>query len=109
MRRSASGTLWRRIRPPDPVPDSPRQPLHVSADRLELLHEPVVAPVDVVGVGHHGLALGPQPGDDERGPRADVVGPNRRAGEPLDAHHIDRGYDRFVEKLQAIGADVERT
>ena len=29
---------------------------------------------------------------------------NRRA----DAHHIDRGYDRFVEKLQALGADVER-
>ena len=23
-------------------------------------------------------------------------------------HHIDRGYDHFVEKLQALGADIER-
>jgi UDP-N-acetylglucosamine 1-carboxyvinyltransferase len=25
-----------------------------------------------------------------------------------DAEHIDRGYERFVEKLQALGAHVER-
>ena len=25
-----------------------------------------------------------------------------------DAHHIDRGYEHFVEKLPALGADVER-
>ena len=25
-----------------------------------------------------------------------------------DAHHLDRGYERFVEKLRGIGADVTR-
>jgi UDP-N-acetylglucosamine 1-carboxyvinyltransferase len=25
-----------------------------------------------------------------------------------EVHHIDRGYPRFVEKLQALGADVSR-
>lgn len=25
-----------------------------------------------------------------------------------DAHHLDRGYERFVEKLQSVGADVTR-
>ena len=25
-----------------------------------------------------------------------------------DAHHIDRGYERLVEKLTALGADIER-
>ena len=25
-----------------------------------------------------------------------------------DAHHIDRGYERLVEKLTALGADLER-
>jgi len=25
-----------------------------------------------------------------------------------DIYHIDRGYERFVEKLQALGACVER-
>ena len=26
-----------------------------------------------------------------------------------DIHHIDRGYEGFVEKLQALGARAERT
>ena len=25
-----------------------------------------------------------------------------------DAHHIDRGYERFVERLCSVGADIER-
>jgi len=25
-----------------------------------------------------------------------------------DIHHIDRGYERFVEKLASLGADIER-
>jgi UDP-N-acetylglucosamine 1-carboxyvinyltransferase len=25
-----------------------------------------------------------------------------------EVHHIDRGYERFEEKLRALGADVER-
>ena len=24
------------------------------------------------------------------------------------AHHVDRGYDGFVEKLQTLGADIRR-
>lgn len=31
------------------------------------------------------------------------------ATELREAHHIDRGYERFEQKLQALGADVERT
>jgi UDP-N-acetylglucosamine 1-carboxyvinyltransferase len=27
----------------------------------------------------------------------------------LDAYHIDRGYARFVDKLSALGADLEDT
>ena len=25
-----------------------------------------------------------------------------------DAHHIDRGYERFVERMRSVGADIER-
>jgi UDP-N-acetylglucosamine 1-carboxyvinyltransferase len=34
----------------------------------------------------------------------------RAEGETLitDCHHIDRGYDDLVSKLQRVGADVER-
>jgi UDP-N-acetylglucosamine 1-carboxyvinyltransferase len=28
--------------------------------------------------------------------------------EVLRVYHIDRGYDRIVEKLRALGADIER-
>ncbi len=28
--------------------------------------------------------------------------------EVSDAQHVDRGYERFVEKLVALGADVRR-
>jgi UDP-N-acetylglucosamine 1-carboxyvinyltransferase len=51
-----------------------------------------------------------------------VVAPDIRAGASLvlaglraegystisETHHIDRGYEGFVEKLSALGADIER-
>ena len=44
------------------------------------------------------------------GPMIGIVAGLGAEGETIvaDAHHIDRGYDRFVEKLRAIGADVKR-
>ena len=47
---------------------------------------------------------------DIRAGAAMVIAGLRADGETLihDAHHVDRGYERFVEKLRAIGADVTR-
>ena len=48
---------------------------------------------------------------DIRAGAALVVAALRADGETVihDAHHLDRGYERFVEKLTSIGVDVERT
>jgi UDP-N-acetylglucosamine 1-carboxyvinyltransferase len=67
--------------------------------------------------GHHALVNG---GRSLTG--AIVRCPDLRAGAALalagmaaegvtelrDVHHIDRGYERFEEKLRSLGADVER-
>jgi len=68
--------------------------------------------------GHHAIVTGV-----EQLSGAPVQAPDLRAGAALviagliadgetmirDVIHIDRGYDRFVEKLKAVGAQVERT
>jgi UDP-N-acetylglucosamine 1-carboxyvinyltransferase len=68
--------------------------------------------------GHHAIVHGV-----EGFSGAEVKSPDLRGGAALvmaglvadgvttvsDIHHIDRGYERFVEKLQALGAHVERT
>jgi UDP-N-acetylglucosamine 1-carboxyvinyltransferase len=68
--------------------------------------------------GHHAIVHG-VPGFSG----AEVKSPDLRGGAALvmaglvadgttivsDIHHIDRGYERFVEKLQGLGAHVERT
>ena len=67
--------------------------------------------------GHHAVVRGV-----ERLSGAPVKAPDIRAGAALvvaglgaegettvhDADHIDRGYERFVEKLRGLGADIER-
>jgi UDP-N-acetylglucosamine 1-carboxyvinyltransferase len=47
---------------------------------------------------------------DIRAGAALVVAALRADGETVvhDAIHIDRGYEQFVDKLSALGADVER-
>ena len=72
---------------------------------------------DVRTDGHHAIVRGK-----ERLSSAPVRATDIRAGAALvlaglvadgvttvaDVHHIDRGYERFVESLQALGAGVVR-
>ncbi len=67
--------------------------------------------------GHHAMLSGPSPltgttlsGLDVRAGAAGVLAGLVAAGETIvrDVHHIDRGYADFVERLRALGADVER-
>ena len=68
--------------------------------------------------GHHALLSGPNPlhgaeleGLDVRAGAAGVLAGLVAEGETVvhDVHHIDRGYAHFVERLQALGADVVRS
>ncbi len=68
--------------------------------------------------GHHALVKGvrqlsgaPVKSPDLRGGAALVIAGLCADGETKveDVYHIDRGYERFVEKLAALGADIERT
>ncbi len=58
-----------------------------------------VAPVDVLALVHHGLALRGQARDRERGTGAHVEGLHRRTGEPLDPAH-----DRVAALVADVGA-----
>lgn len=67
--------------------------------------------------GHHALVRGveglsgaPVRSTDLRGGAALVLAGLAAEGVTTvrDIHHIDRGYERFVEKLQTLGADVRR-
>jgi len=72
---------------------------------------------DVRTEGHHAVVRGrpmlsgaPVRAWDIRAGAALVVAALKAEGQTVvaDAEHVDRGYERFVEKLQAIGAHVER-
>jgi UDP-N-acetylglucosamine 1-carboxyvinyltransferase len=72
---------------------------------------------DIRTESHHAVVRG-----QDRLSGAPVRAPDIRAGAALaiaglgadgetvvaGAEHIDRGYERFVDKLRAIGADIER-
>ena len=72
---------------------------------------------DIRTEGHHAIVRGV-----ERLSGAPVKAPDIRAGVALvvaglgadgetavhEAHHVDRGYEGFVEKLAGVGADIER-
>jgi UDP-N-acetylglucosamine 1-carboxyvinyltransferase len=67
--------------------------------------------------GHHAMLSGPTrlrgatlEGLDVRAAAAGVLAGLVAEGETVvrDIHHIDRGYARFVERLQSLGGDVER-
>jgi UDP-N-acetylglucosamine 1-carboxyvinyltransferase len=67
--------------------------------------------------GHHALVKGverlsaaPVKCPDLRGGAALVLAALVADGETVigDVHHIDRGYERFVDKLSSLGADIER-
>jgi UDP-N-acetylglucosamine 1-carboxyvinyltransferase len=72
---------------------------------------------DIRTEGHHAVVRGvprlsgaPVRAHDIRAGAAVVVAGLAADGETVvrDAQHIDRGYERLVEKLAAVGADVER-
>jgi UDP-N-acetylglucosamine 1-carboxyvinyltransferase len=72
---------------------------------------------DIRTEGHHAIVRGV-----ERLSGAPVRAPDIRAGVALviaglgaegetvvhDAFHVDRGYEGFVDKLQGVGADIDR-
>ena len=90
---------------------------NLFSGRFRYVDELVRMGADIRTEGHHAVVRGV-----ERLSGAPVRAPDIRAGAALavaalgadgetviaDADHIDRGYERFVEKLQALGADVER-
>jgi UDP-N-acetylglucosamine 1-carboxyvinyltransferase len=72
---------------------------------------------DIRTEGHHAVIRGvpvlssaPVRAHDIRAGAAVVIAALGGDGETVvsDAHHLDRGYERFVDKLRAVGADVER-
>jgi len=89
---------------------------NLFAGRFRYVDELVRMGADIRTEGHHAVVRGveqlsgaPVRAHDIRAGAALVVAALRAEGptEILDAHHIARGYERFVEKLRGIGADVE--
>jgi UDP-N-acetylglucosamine 1-carboxyvinyltransferase len=90
---------------------------NLFAGRWRYVDDLVRMGADIRTESHHAVVRGV-----ERLSGAPVRAPDIRAGAALavaalaaegettiaDAHHIDRGYEDFVGKLRAVGADVER-
>ncbi len=90
---------------------------NLFSGRFRYVDELVRMGADIRTESHHAVVRGRT-----RLSGAPVRAPDIRAGAALavaalgadgetviaDAEHIDRGYDHFVEKLSAIGADIER-
>ncbi len=90
---------------------------NIFSGRFRYVDELVRMGADVRTDGHHAVIRGrpwlsgaPVRAHDIRAGAALVVAGLRAQGETTvtDADHIDRGYERFVEKLQGLGADIER-
>jgi UDP-N-acetylglucosamine 1-carboxyvinyltransferase len=90
---------------------------NLFAGRFRYIDELVRMGADIRTEGHHAVVRGvpqlsgaPVRAHDIRAGVALVVAALRAEGETLvhDVHHIDRGYENFVAKLQGIGADVRR-
>lgn len=90
---------------------------NVFENRFMFADELMRMGADVRIEGHHALVKGverlsgaPVRGTDLRGGAALVLAGLVADGETSvsEVHHIDRGYERFVEKLVALGADVRR-
>ena len=90
---------------------------NLFAGRWRYVDELVRMGADIRTESHHAVVRG-----EARLSGAPVRAPDIRAGAALviaalaadgetriaDAHHIDRGYEDFVGKLRAVGADIER-
>jgi len=90
---------------------------NIFSGRFRYIDELVRMGADIRTEGHHAVVRGldrlsgaPVRAHDIRAGAALVVAALRADGETVvsDAHHIDRGYECFVEKLAGLGADVSR-
>lgn len=90
---------------------------NLFAGRFRYVDELVRMGADVRVEHHHAVIRGrerlsgcPVRAPDIRAGAALVVAALAAEGETIiaDAHHLDRGYEDLVEKLQGLGADVER-
>ncbi|HEV8297762.1 MAG TPA: UDP-N-acetylglucosamine 1-carboxyvinyltransferase, partial [Acidimicrobiales bacterium] len=90
---------------------------NLFSGRFRYVDELVRMGADIRTEGHHAVVRGvpqlsgaPVKAPDIRAGAALVVAALGAEGETLvrDVHHIDRGYEDFVGKLRAIGADIER-
>ena len=90
---------------------------NIFSGRFRYIDELVRMGADIRTEGHHAVVRGrdrlsgaPVRAHDIRAGAALVVAALGAEGETVvsDAHHIDRGYEGFVEKLAGLGADVTR-
>ena len=88
-----------------------------GANRFRYVDELIRMGAEIRTEGHHAVVRGraqlsgaPVRAQDIRAGAAVVVAGLRAEGETIvsDAYHLDRGYERFVEKLAGLGADIER-
>jgi UDP-N-acetylglucosamine 1-carboxyvinyltransferase len=88
---------------------------NIFSGRFRYVDELVRMGADIRTEGHHAVVRGrdtlsgaPVRAPDIRAGGALVVAALNAEGETVvaDAHHLDRGYERFAEKLRAVGADV---
>jgi len=91
---------------------------NVFENRFMFADELMRMGADVRIEGHHALVKGvsglsgaPVRSTDLRGGAALVIAALVAEGDTVitDVYHIDRGYERFCEKLTALGADIRRT
>lgn len=90
---------------------------NLFSGRFRYVDELVRMGADIRTEGHHAVVRGvpqlsgaPVRAHDIRAGAALVVAALKAEGETLitDCHHIDRGYEDLVGKLQRVGADIER-
>ncbi len=90
---------------------------NIFSGRFRYVDELVRMGADIRTEGHHAIVRGramlsgaPVRAHDIRAGAALVLAGLRAEGETVvtDAHHIDRGYEHFVEKLRGVGVDIER-
>jgi UDP-N-acetylglucosamine 1-carboxyvinyltransferase len=89
---------------------------NLFSGRFRYVDELVRMGADIRTEGHHAVIRGqdrlsgaPVRAPDIRAGAALVVAALRAEGETVvtDATHIGRGYERFVDKLRGIGADID--
>jgi UDP-N-acetylglucosamine 1-carboxyvinyltransferase len=89
---------------------------NIFSGRFRYVAELIRMGADIRTEGHHAVVRGvprlsgaPVRASDIRAGASLVLAGLAADGETIvaDAFHVERGYERFAEKLQALGADVE--